>query len=44
MTQIFWPDPFGVADLNGGKFSLFDEFIDKSFAAVQNNRNLGGLQ
>jgi hypothetical protein len=42
--QVFWFDPDGITNLNGRKLSLLDEFVDKSFAAVQNHCDLGGLK
>ena len=42
--QVFWFDPDRITNLNGRKLSLLDEFIDKSFAAVQDHCDLRGLK
>ncbi len=42
--QVFWFDPDGIANLNGRKFSLLDEFVDKSFTAVQDHCDLWGFK
>ena len=42
--QVFWYDPDGITNLDGRKLSLLDELIDKSFAAVQDHCDLGGLE